>query len=556
VWLALALDFVANRLETGEAGLFDVISVISLGDQAEVLIREQPTSWLLYNRIVHIYENKTVPPRGHGNYIPSLEVAEEILLSNTSASCATALVFISDGKPSDFKALRGVDREEGYRLITESVESLAKQFGRRLTFTSIGIGHSDDFEMLRSMADAASDYGVQGSFQLPSLNSSSLGVVFSSVATSLTSTQTEMTDLTTLKQQRVRSVLRESRRRASQEVFHVTKDEFYLYPSSHVSRRVYREWYDDGAKKHHSYDLSPMQNPGAMFVAVNKAAFGEGAERFAYRFFEVGADGECVLGQALVAKESRLVLEGGQRGREKFVKTFCQTQQLARRIAEEFNTKLDELHRVDRATPRVTFLDCSVYELDDKNIGKQSVLVEEKLDHNKWHKWNANNGYVEGMESAPKFTFEAMRSAMDHLTKLDLGASGAIEEGDEDEDSTESEMNEGGRFKGLRIKFTPSQVAQAFSHFSYWATGRKRLICDLQGVFDEGENILKFSDPVMHYHNHRRLERRNVHGRTDRGKNGMAMFFETHKDECGHLCRLVNGGFKKYHEKRGRRQER
>jgi hypothetical protein len=299
-----------------------------------------------------------------------------------------------------------------------------------------------------------------------------------------------------------------------------------------------------------------MQNPGAMFVAVNKAAFGEGAERFAYRFFEVGADGECVLGQALVAKESRLVLEGGQRGREKFVKTFCQTQQLARRIAEEFNTKLDELHRVDRATPRVTFLDCSVYELDDKNIGKQSVLVEEKLDHNKWHKWNANNGYVEGMESAPKFTFEAMRSAMDHLTKIDLGAGGAIEEGEEDEDSTESDDNEGGCSKVLPIKFTPSQVAQAFSHFSYWATGRKRLICDLQGVFDETENVLKFSDPVMHYHDHRRLERRNVHGRTDRGKNGMAMFFQTHKDECGHLCRLVNGGFKKHHEKRGRRQER
>jgi hypothetical protein len=58
VWLALALDFVANRLETGNAGLFDVISVVSLGDQAEVLIREQPTSCLLYNRIVDIYENK------------------------------------------------------------------------------------------------------------------------------------------------------------------------------------------------------------------------------------------------------------------------------------------------------------------------------------------------------------------------------------------------------------------------------------------------------------------------------------------------------------------
>lgn len=65
---------------------------------------------------------------------------------------------------SDFSALGGVDRDESYRLVTESVESFAQQFGRCLTSTSIGIGHSDDFEMLRSMADAASDHGVQGSF--------------------------------------------------------------------------------------------------------------------------------------------------------------------------------------------------------------------------------------------------------------------------------------------------------------------------------------------------------------------------------------------------------
>lgn len=148
-----------------------------------------------------------------------------------------------------------------------------------------------------------------------------------------------------------------------------------------------------------------MQNPGPMCLALKKAAFGEGAEPFAYRSFEVGADGECVLGQALVAKESRLVLDGGHQ----FVKTFCQTQQLTQQITVEFNTKLDKLRRVDMATPRVIFLDCSVYELEDMNMGKQKVFVEEKLDHNKWHKWTANNGYVEGMKSASKFTFEVKR---------------------------------------------------------------------------------------------------------------------------------------------------
>jgi hypothetical protein len=40
------------------------------------------------------------------------------------------------------------------------------------------------------------------------------------------------------------------------------------------------------------------------------------------------------------------------------------------------------------------------------------------------------------------------------------------------------------------------------------------------------------------------------------GKDDMAMLFQTKKAECGHLCRLANGGFKKYHEKHGHHQER
>jgi hypothetical protein len=303
-----------------------------------------------------------------------------------------------------------------------------------------------------------------------------------------------------------------------------------------------------------------MQHPLTKFVAINKKVFGEGAERYAFRFFEVGEDGKTVVGKPLVAKESRLVLDGGEEHRNRFVRTFCQTQQLARRIADEFNEKLDSLNRVDKATPRVTFLDCSVYELDDVNLGKQSVLVEEKIDHIKWHKWNTNNGYVEGMEQAPEFTKDKMKAAFEHLAKLELhddvpqfgtGDLGAIEEDEEDESEEDSEGKDSddlspvARINCTPIKFTASEVAQAFSHFSYLATGKKRLICDLQGIFDEATNTLKFTDPVIHYFNFRKQERENVHGRTDRGRKGIAMFFETHKNCCGHLCRLVTMGFRR-----------
>jgi len=303
-------------------------------------------------------------------------------------------------------------------------------------------------------------------------------------------------------------------------------------------------------------DAILLQHPNAHAVALNKKAFGEGAERFAFRFFEITKDGKTVVGKPLVAKESRLVLEGGKKDRGKFVRTFLETQQLAGRIATEFNKRLECLHRVDKQTPRVSFLDCSVYELDDINIGKQSVLVEEKLDHLKWYKWNMNNGFVAGMKEAPEFTHDKMMAAMEHLATIDiieekagehgLGDLGAIEEGEEDESdddrSSTGDTNHGKKNESL--VFSPFEVAQAFSHFSYYASGKKRLICDLQGVFEEKSNLLKFSDPVIHYHNPHRQERRGVHGRTDRGKKGMAMFFDTHKEHCGRLCRLVTGGFR------------
>jgi Alpha-kinase family len=544
VWVCVALDFIAHRLESASAGPFDVISIVLLGAETKTLFKSQPTSWQLYNKVVDVYNTRQSCARDHGYYVPSLATAEDILTVNSSSSCALALCFLSDGRPSD--------QGDARKSIMEKVGSLSMRFGRRLTFSAIGIGNDpNEFEMLQSMIDVARDYGVQASFVLPSMNTCELGISLTSTATSLTKTQTEMTDTNTLVQRNVRHVQRESRKKAHEEVVSIVgSEEYWLYPVDKVVRRIYREWYDDDRRQRRSYEISPMQSPSARFVALNKKAFGEGAERYAFRFFEVCEDGTTVTGSPLVAKESRLVLDGGEESRVKFVHTFCETQQLARRIADEFNQKLDQLRRVDKRTPRVTFLDCSVYELDDKSMGKQSVLVEEKIDHLAWHKWNANNGYVEGMEEAPEFTHDKMNAALDHLTKIDLDERrdlGAIEEGEEDDDSSTSSAGEGpgGLSRITPIKFTASDVAQAFSHFSYLATGKKRLICDLQGVFDEKSNTLKFSDPVIHYFDHRRQERRGVHGRTDRGRKGMAMFFDTHKECCGHLCRLVTGGFRR-----------
>lgn len=178
-----------------------------------------------------------------------------------------------------------------------------------------------------------------------------------------------------------------------------------------------------------------------------------------------------------------------------------------------------------------------VYRLVDKNRVRQSVLVEERLDESKWEKWNSNNGYVMGMKSVPKFNEDGLEKEKMNvrISAIELET---IEEGDEDDSGSEEEQD----FK--RETYTPFEVAQAFSHYSYWASGKTRLICDLQGNFDEKKNMLSLSDPVIHSD----TESGMYYGRTDRKRKGMSMFFATHK--CNKLCHITTYGLKKRYELR------
>lgn len=85
---------------------------------------------------------------------------------------------------------------------------------------------------------------------------------------------------------------------------------------------------------------------------------------------------------------------------------------------------------------------------------------------------------------------------------------------------------------------------QAFSHFSFWQTRRRMLVCDLQGVLSSsgaGEDragVFEFTDPVIHYRS--KSGRTQVYGKTDLGRSGMNRFFETHR--CNDVCRLLGIG--------------
>jgi len=145
---------------------------------------------------------------------------------------------VSDGRPSDFSG----NVDEAAKSIVDTVSQLSSQFGRRFTVATIGMGNSgrkDQFDILRNMVSTCSDYGSTGLFQLPNMNSSSLGAAFSSLASSVTNTQREMTHLdfdgAIGRQRQVRQVQRE---RASTVPFYtevVEKKKFDIYMHEKVS---------------------------------------------------------------------------------------------------------------------------------------------------------------------------------------------------------------------------------------------------------------------------------------------------------------------------------
>ena len=80
----------------------------------------------------------------------------------------------------------------------------------------------------------------------------------------------------------------------------------------------------------------------------------------------------------------------------------------------------------------------------------------------------------------------------------------------------------------------------AFSHWTYWATRRRLMVVDLQGVKEEGMAGVRYvlTDPAIHC---RRLCR---FGNTNLGPEGMYKFFRTHY--CNNICQAMRFEFHRF----------
>lgn len=132
------------------------------------------------------------------------------------------------------------------------------------------------------------------------------------------------------------------------------------------------------------FKTAPLQNASATYVALKNVALGQGTERYAFQLYEA-AKGGGILGKPMIAKLN--LYSDGNANQNKYMRTYMFAQQLTRKLADEFNSKLDRHQKVSRRTPRISVLDCSIYIL-----GQISFLVEPRLDHTQWEKWNSNNG--------------------------------------------------------------------------------------------------------------------------------------------------------------------
>jgi len=222
------------------------------------------------------------------------------------------------------------------------------------------------------------------------------------------------------------------------------------------------------------------------------------------------------IGETLVAKET---LYEEQLRDSVFHINMCKVQAEAQELAMRFNRRVSQTFGGGGAQGewQVNFADTWIYEvLDDfYEQGRGWILAEPELE-GKFTKWNNNAGGL-----------RAPLSRRGGGGGGGLGIGGAIIEEDEEEDEDED---------GGSAAIVTDDVPQCFSHFTWSVTDGKRLVCDLQGVWNHVDGFV-LTDPALHYH-----RGRHKHGGTDKGQDGIDNFFKTHT--CSPMC--VHLGLKQF----------
>ncbi|KAG2448498.1 hypothetical protein HYH02_006389 [Chlamydomonas schloesseri] len=554
VYDCLARDLVEPQLKL-EGGSRMEVSLIQMQGAAEVVLRRHsPDAELLS----YIRRRSKSYARSHGNYLPALQAALDLMREDAAQQKQLFLVFLSDGAPSDhtdmdcphgFKVWQedpnGVVRANGKRQLVNCpfsskkraidcrylvkkamnekcltcIRTMGDLLGRdRVSVNTVAFGPAaEDFAVLQAMSKVL----PRGSFQKLGLSANCLRTAFTSLTSSLTTLRTEagggggggpgLTLRTDLRAKGQRQDYEEHQLLTNGVSFDIYVASKFLSKSQYDRRahELVPAAFLDTTRVRILREQFPQVQWG---VAHARRAFSEGAERVVFQCTEVvSVDGGATayaVGPRLVAKQSR---HQEHLFDPRFHRTFCRTQGEAAELAALFNRRLGL-----GPAWQVHFLPCYVYRVLDGYYaysagGQLEILVEQELE-GKFTKWNNNAGGVAaGRQGAAR-----SRNAL-------LGA--IIEDGDDEEE--ENSGAAAGAAGGARTEDVP----QAFSHFTWDCTEGRKLVCDLQGVWNSTDGFT-LTDPVIH---HASGGRRN--GATDKGQAGMCNFFATHT--CNALCRQL-----------------
>ena len=430
-----------------------------------------------------------------------MSLAKKMLLSNRKGKCLHQLVFLTDGAASDKSPSgKGLGTEDYHvYAVRNHIASIAREFGSRLTIGAIAVGNGR-YDVLEEMIKLAQDYSCHTYFKKSSLKAEDISSAFVSMSSLISSSKSRATDALTNRQRTYRNLIREPQSCVG--IYVPNEEQWIKYTN------VKAQIFDKYSRNWEHTDIFYDRNSTG--IAVREHIFGEGKERAVRRVREVNALGEFV-GPLMVGKESLFVEDRSDS--ISFHKTFFIVQQLSQQMARRFNEKLLSLPGVNReSTPTINFLDCVVMILrDEESSSAKFLLVEKMLDHTRYKKWNNNDGFVDGMTPDE---YSATKTERHIPPKQDAqGQKGHAD-----------------------CSFSIEDIPQAFSHFTYLASNRRFLICDLQGVLnnDVQPPVFELTDPAAHYSE---MTNRKDYGRTDRGEEGIQDFLKTHK--CSNLCHML-----------------
>jgi len=336
VYDTLLREFVQPQLELTRGGTVlgtAVVTLIEMGKSAEVLLERAPIDDILMR---YFRSRGSSRARSHGNYLPALHKAIEILREDADRQVQLFLVLLSDGAPSDhseqtcvhgvqvwqegnnrvkFKgktALRACVGGQACRLQLKKaveadclarIEELGDLLGRdRMNVHTVAFGDpKEDYSVLERIAGAL----PRGSFQKLGLAAANLRTAFTSLNQSLTTMRTEADGSGGLTRRRVKptdEVATDGEGWQRPQTIYAALDGWNVYVDAAL---VSKQRFDQRKREFVNVRLGADANG----VAVYSRKFAEGAERCVFRCFEVGGTDAIAsaAGERLVAKETLYV---------------------------------------------------------------------------------------------------------------------------------------------------------------------------------------------------------------------------------------------------------